>query len=95
VLVGGAFAAALVVLVVAWRASVGAEDRALRRLPADERATLFERSWQSAVSLCEQAASEEAFRGRCASASTFLLAFPECDEACHGFAHANASPATR
>jgi hypothetical protein len=72
--------AALSLAVWIWRE--GAERRALLRMPAAERAALYQETRASAEALCQQAEKERWLEDRCHSALQFLAAFPECDESC-------------
>ncbi|MFN7974645.1 MAG: hypothetical protein U0166_20230 [Acidobacteriota bacterium] len=56
--------------------------RALRDLPAPERATLFTREMASFRSLCGAGPRPDALEDRCLEKARFLLQFPECDAAC-------------
>jgi hypothetical protein len=74
-----------------------AERRVIQRMPAAERRALYEQELRSARSLCEQsvATTNAALRDRCEYSSRFLLAFPECDDACRELAREHSRGPTR
>ena len=74
-----------------------AERRAILRMPAAERRALYEQELNSAQSLCAQSdtTTNDALRDRCEDSARFLLAFPECDEACRALARAHSRGPTR
>jgi len=72
-----------------------AETRALLRMPDAERKVLYERTLRSTESLCAQAGTDPALVDRCESSAQFLLAFPECDDACRELARAHWRGPTR
>lgn len=76
----------VIVAAVVLRAT-GSERRALMRLPAEQRKTLYEATLRDTEAVCNQADVNMAFRSRCADSARFLLAFPECDDACRAYAH--------
>ena len=73
----------------------GAETRAVERMPDAQRRALYEQSLRSTQSLCAQAETDGALVDRCAGSAQFLLAFPECDDACKAFASAHRRGPTR
>jgi hypothetical protein len=93
----------LVALVVALLGAIvasrllgeAAETRALLRMRPEERKVLYEQTLRSTESLCAQAGTDEALRDRCIDSSQFLLAFPECDDACRNLAQAHRHGPTR
>lgn len=58
----------------------GAEDRAIRSLPAEERRAQFLRTAEELRTVC--ADPPEALRAHCRQQAEFLSRFPECDAAC-------------
>ena len=58
----------------------GAEDRAIRSLPAQERRAQFARTAEELRTVC--AHPPEALRVHCRRQAEFLSRFPECDAAC-------------
>jgi len=58
----------------------GAEGRAIRDLPADERAAEYRRIHQELESLCRNARG--ALQSHCQQQALFLSYFPECDAEC-------------
>jgi uncharacterized protein HemX len=58
----------------------GAEDRAIRSLPAEERRAQFLRTAEELRTIC--ADPPEALRAHCRQQAEFLSRFPECDAAC-------------
>jgi hypothetical protein len=79
-----AFVALAIVVVWLWRGK--GEAGAVRRMPPDERAQLFQETYAATRTVCEAARTDDALDERCASWADFLLDFPECDEACRAFA---------
>ena len=73
-------ALAVLVAVMFWIWSQGAEQRALRDLPADERAALYERTLENVQSVC--ASPDLALDEYCRDQARTLLELPECDEGC-------------
>ena len=68
---------AAVALLVWWQ---GSEQRAIRNLPAVERAALYERTLANVRSVC--ASPDLALDEYCREQTRILLEFPECDDAC-------------
>jgi hypothetical protein len=58
----------------------GAEDRAIRSLPAEERRAQFLRTAEELRTVC--ADPPAALRPHCRQQAEFLSRFPECDTAC-------------
>lgn len=82
-------------LVVLRWGGPAAEKRALERMPPAERAALYEKTLRGAESLCAQAGADDALRDRCADSASFLLLFPECDDACRALARTHRREPTR
>ena len=82
------------VVALQW-GGAAAERRALERMPPVERAALYEKTLRGAESLCAQAGTDDALRDRCADSASFLLLFPECDNACRALARAHRRGPTR
>ncbi len=61
----------------------------------EARRVLYDEARRNAEALCTQAPEERALRDRCADSAAFLLAFPECDDECRGFARAYSRGPTR
>src|SRR5262249_41948801 len=78
--------AVAIVGLVALVRSMGAERRALLRIPAHDREVLYQDTFRSTESLCTRARTDAELQDRCVDAANFLLAFPECDEACRSLA---------
>ena len=74
---------------------VGRETSALLRMPSDQRKVLYDQTLRSTQSLCAQAETDGARVDRCVDSAQFLLAFPECDDACRTFASAHRHGSTR
>jgi hypothetical protein len=70
--------------VAAWIWLEGSERRAIRNLPADERAALYERTLANVRTVC--ASPDLALHEYCREQARILLEFPECDEACRDLA---------
>ena len=70
------------------------EERALRRMPADERATLYRRTLDNLVTVCADsgAAGLSEF---CREQAEFILKFPECDDTCRAMARRHLLRPTR
>jgi hypothetical protein len=78
-----------------WYWHRGAESRALKQLPPDERSAVFARELENLKSLCGHSPPKEALQERCESLASFVLELPECDEACKALARSRLSRATR
>ena len=85
-LVGAFVTGVLVVLLWVWRQP--SEPDALRRMPPENRAKLFQQTYDATRTLCDVARTDDALRERCAGSASFLVDFPECDDACRTFAGA-------
>jgi hypothetical protein len=83
------------VAILLWSGGLTGERRAIVRMDPVERRALYDETHRNAVALCSQARSEDALRDRCVESASFLLEFPECDEACHAFARAHERGPTR
>jgi hypothetical protein len=90
-LVVGLLAAA----VLLWAGGLVGERRALLRMNPEERRGLYDETRRNAEAICSRAGTEPALRDRCIDSASFLLAFPECDEACQTFARAHGREPTR
>jgi hypothetical protein len=77
-------AGALVLGVGLWVWCAGAEQRAIRRLPRDERIALFQRTLENVRSTC--ADDDPALGAYCADQARILLLFAECDASCRELA---------
>lgn len=71
---------AVLAAVALWIWWQGSEQRALRDLPAAERAALYERTRANLESVC--ASSDLALDEYCREQARILLELPECDGAC-------------
>jgi hypothetical protein len=67
-------------LLVAWVWWLGAERRAVRALPASERAALFDQTMHGFDDLCVP--PRIGLERHCRREASFLLNFPECDQHC-------------
>jgi len=63
-----------------------AEQRALSRMPPDERGEVYERAMENVKALCGQGPRTDALERECAEQIRFVLQFPECDDACRAIA---------
>jgi hypothetical protein len=79
-------AMALGVALVLRPGGEAAERRALERMAPLERQALYQETLRSTESICAQAGTDEALVDRCMDNARFLLAFPECDDACRAIA---------
>jgi hypothetical protein len=66
------------IVVLAWGWTRGSDARTLARLPADERARLFQVTRAKAEAFCANRQLED----RCRAEVELLAEFPECDGAC-------------
>lgn len=65
---------------VVWVWWLGAERRAVRALPPDERGALFEQTMRGFQDLCVP--PRTGLEQHCRRQAAFLVNFPECDEPC-------------
>jgi len=79
-----AIALAVLIAVGLWLWFAGAEQRAIRSLPRDERAALYQRTLENVRTIC--ASSDLALGPYCAEQSRILLLFAECDADCRELA---------
>jgi hypothetical protein len=79
------FALFIAALIAFWIWSNDAERRAIRNLPATERAGVYQRTLENFQSVC--ASADLALEEYCRDQARTLLAFPECDESCRELAH--------
>jgi len=63
-----------------------AEQRALSRMPPDERGKVYARAMENVKALCGQGPRTDALERECAEQIRFVLQFPECDDACRDIA---------
>ena len=82
---------AMAALLLVWGWSRGSDARILARLPADERARLFQLTRDKARVLC----ADQALEDRCRDEVDLLSKFPECDTECRSFVARNHPPASR
>ena len=73
-----------------WWWSQGAEERAIRGLPEPERRALFQRTLENVTSVCQ--ATQGPMQDFCRNQARMLLEFPECDEPCQGLAQERIQP---
>src|SRR5262249_15805309 len=79
--VGMAILVALVTALFVWGWIRGSDARVLARLPADERARLFQLTWSKAEAVCAEPGLED----RCHGEVELLSEFPECGVDCQAF----------
>lgn len=72
---------ALVGLFFIWIWFRDSEGRAVRSMPAAERAALFQRTLEDVRTACGPGRAEDLL-DHCEHQARFLLKFPECDAAC-------------
>lgn len=77
-------AGALVLGVGFWVWSLGGEQRAIRRLPRDERIALYQRTLENVRTIC--ASTDLALGAYCSEQARILLLFAECDAECRELA---------
>jgi hypothetical protein len=63
-----------------------AEQRALSRMPPDERGAVYERAMENVRALCGEGPRTDALERECAERIRFVLQFPECDDASRAMA---------
>ena len=73
---GGAALVALVTVLV------GADQRALQRLPAHDRAALYRRTMENLTSVCATSEGKRSLHDFCRDQAQLALMFPECDRTC-------------
>ena len=79
-----AFASAVLIGLGVWLWFAGAEQRAIRRLPRDERVALYQRTLENVRTIC--ASDDLALGPYCAEQARILLLFVECDGGCRELA---------
>jgi hypothetical protein len=65
-----------------WVWNRGAETRAIRHLPADERRALYDRTLSVLRSPCGPTRRTDALEKFCHDQAQFIIEFPECDAEC-------------
>ena len=78
---GVAVLVAVLIALFLWGWTRGADARILAGLPPDERARLFQLTWNEAGALCAEPRLEE----RCRAEVKYLADFPECTGECQQF----------
>jgi len=78
---GLALLVALAIALFVWGWIRGSDARVLARLPADERARLFQLTRNKAEAVCASPGLEE----RCRAEVELLSEFPECSADCRAF----------
>ena len=78
---GVAVLVAVLMVLLVWGWTRGSDARVLAGLPADERARLFQLTWNKAEALCAEPLLEE----RCRAEAELLAEFPECTGECQQF----------
>ncbi len=78
ILWGGLFLLLLLAVVIY---DLTAERRAIEKMEPQARAALYQETWKSFRTLCQEQASL-ALASRCREQAQFIQSFPECDEAC-------------
>ncbi len=68
-----------ILLTIFWVWAKEAERRAVRKLPAAERAAVYERTLRNVETVC---VPPQGLSNYCESQARFLAAFPECDAGC-------------
>lgn len=76
-----AVAVGLIGFLLLWIWYRNSESRALREMPAAERAALYQRTAEDLRTLCGPDRAAD-LADHCRKQATFLLRFPECDGAC-------------
>lgn len=73
-------------VLASWMLSDRTEEKTVRDMDPADRSALHEATLRNVDLLCARADTETVLRDRCSDAAAFLLAFPECDEACRDHA---------
>lgn len=81
-----AIALAVIAFLSLWIWLRNSESRALREMPAAERAALYQRTAEDLRTLCGPDRSAD-LADHCREQATFLLKFPECDGTCSRMAN--------
>lgn len=79
-----AIALAALIAVGLWLWFAGSEQRAIRRLPRDQRVALYQRTLENVRTIC--ANTDLALGPYCAEQARILLLFAECDASCRELA---------
>jgi hypothetical protein len=83
------------VLVAVWAWNRGAEQRAIRNLPAQERRALYARTLDTLRTPCELGTRPPGLESFCRKQAAFALEFPECDDVCATVAKRQLIPRAR
>jgi hypothetical protein len=94
-IVATAIALTAATVVLLHRREYQAEHDAVVRMAPENRRAMFDDTRKSAELICAQARAEAGLADRCIETTQFLLAFPECDEACVAFVRLHEREATR
>jgi hypothetical protein len=86
---------AIIAVLAFWIWREGRERRALSALPAQDRAELYHREFETLRTLCGHGPREDALQQQCKARAEFLLQFPECDASCRELARSHLPTATR
>lgn len=86
---------AVVGAIASWLWHRAAEPRAVRELPASERAELFSREFDAFQALCGRGPRTDALQAQCKEKAEFILEFPECDQPCEQLARSHIPKPTR
>jgi hypothetical protein len=87
--------AGTVLFVTSWVWINGAEQRALLRLPDEERRALYARTLETVESSCNPHLRAEGLDELCYEQAALLTKFPECDGACMALVARRRSPPSR
>jgi hypothetical protein len=90
-----AFAAVGAVVVARhWKAGYS-ERQAIATMPTTERSALYVQVLRTTEMICARAHDDDGLAERCRGSASFLLTFPECDDACRSLARAHQRGPTR
>lgn len=89
-LVAAVVATGLATAGIAYFWSAGEGTRALRRLPAEQRLGLYQRTMENLRTICDPAPGRS-MREFCRTEAERALQFPECDEVCRVIARRHMS----
>ncbi|HTE53938.1 MAG TPA: hypothetical protein VK698_23950 [Kofleriaceae bacterium] len=87
-----AIAIAVAGLLFLWIWDRASEERAIRDMPAPERAGLYRRTFEDLTGLCGPGRAGD-LAEHCERQARFILKFPECDAGCQRLAGVQLAPA--
>jgi hypothetical protein len=85
----------VLLLVGAWIWTHGAERRAVRNLPLEERGALYHTTLGTLRGPCGASQPSDGLDAFCRKQAEFIVEFPECDGTCMALARAHLSSAPK